>query len=563
MKRDEIEFTPPMVDLLYPDEESFKRMKKRRAQLDLLPDSYVSNLEIERLAEMICPRSQFRAVNLLRQLCDDERIINYRCDILEDFMRDPRLASTIKRMIEIMTQNDRRSMYKLSEPDTFTQLDDAIQAFQGFIDCMELMHEYYQKNSGKLLSEGVRKLFGWFEERYNDKHFKKLESEIAELREKLQKGIRAVTVAINLDERLVPVSAGILDFYEQPFELKPSLLDRIIYHGAKFPTNVVKSLKHKYTENEFGEEALVNTADEQLFDELSYLTEAYVESIDSALKEYEKIGLEEMFALSYQLEFYVGAVSMIDLCRSLGLEMCRPVLLPSGERRMSVKGLFDPIYFNESRIWNVRHADKKQVVVNDISFDDEGRFYILTGANNGGKTTFLRAVGLCQVMAQAGLYVPAGSCEISLADYIYTHFPKEEQTGINASRFTTEIKEFKTISDTITDRSLLLMNESIQSTTPTECVDTAEALVRIFSLIGVRGLFATHLIDLARRVDDLNTDPDIRSRFVSIIVEVDEQTGERRYKIRQGEPQTTGRSAEIFAQFGIDPDEVRRRIKGE
>lgn len=563
MKRDEIEFTPPMVDLLYPDEESFKRMKKRRAELDLLPDSYVDNLEIARLAEMICPRSQYRAVNLMRQLCDDERIITYRCDILEDFMHEPKLAVTIKRMIEIMTQNDRRSMYKLSEPDTFTQLDDAIQAFAGFIECMEVMHGYYEKNFHKLHSEGVNKLFKWFEEKYSDKHFVKLKNEIDKLREKLQNGMRSVTVAINLDERLVPVSAGIIDFHSEPFELKPSLIDRIIYHGAKFPQNIVKSLKHKYSENEFGEDALINTADEQLFDELSYLTEAYVESIDRALKEYENIGLEEMFSLSYQLEFYIGAASLVDLCESLGLKMSRPKILPAASREFHARGVFDPIYFNESRIWNVKHADKKKVVVNDIDFDDDGRFFILTGANNGGKTTFLRAVGLCQVMAQAGLYVPAESCELSLVDYIYTHFPKEEQTGINSSRYTTEIKEFKTISDVITDRSLLLMNESIQSTTPTECIVTAEAIVKIFSLIGVRALFATHLVDLARRVDVLNDDPDIRSRFVSIVVTVDEQTGERKYKVVRGEPSDSGRSAEIFRKFGIDPEAVRRRLKSE
>ncbi|MFR5120775.1 MAG: MutS-related protein [Ruminococcus sp.] len=58
--------------------------------------------------------------------------------------------------------------------------------------------------------------------------------------------------------------------------------------------------------------------------------------------------------------------------------------------------------------------------------DSEG-FYVLTGANNGGKTTFLRAVGLCQIMAQTGLYVPASYCEISLLDYIYTQFPQEEK----------------------------------------------------------------------------------------------------------------------------------------
>ena len=75
---------------------------------------------------------------------------------------------------------------------------------------------------------------------------------------------------------------------------------------------------------------------------------------------------------------------------------------------------------------------------------DYARFYMVTGANNGGKKPLSqRAVGVCHLMAQMGLYVPAESAEISPADYIFTHFPKEEAVGINSSRFTTEIKELK------------------------------------------------------------------------------------------------------------------------
>ncbi|MFR2154047.1 MAG: MutS-related protein [[Eubacterium] siraeum] len=110
---------------------------------------------------------------------------------------------------------------------------------------------------------------------------------------------------------------------------------------------------------------------------------------------------------------------MIENVRSKGLEMCRPTLLPESQRKADIKGLFDPIYFKEANVWNLSNKPQKQVVTNDITFDENAGFYLLTGANNGGKTTFVRAVGICQVMAQAGLYVPASSCEISLVDCVY------------------------------------------------------------------------------------------------------------------------------------------------
>ena len=231
------------------------------------------------------------------------------------------------------------------------------------------------------------------------------------------------------------------------------------------------------------------------------------------------------------------------------------------ERRAVIKGIFDPIYFSEASVYNLSHKEKREVITNDISLAPDEGFYILTGANNGGKTTFVRAVGLCQIMAQAGLYVPAKECEISVCDMVYTHFPKEEQKGIDASRFTTEIKQFKEISDVITNHSLLLMNESIQSTTPKECVDIAVSLVHIFAVLGVRGVFATHLVDIAPKALELNSGEDMHTKIESITVSVDEGSGRRLYKIIKGLPGDTSYADTIFEKFGLDFEALKKRAK--
>ncbi|MCD8095191.1 MAG: DNA mismatch repair protein MutS [Ruminococcus sp.] len=561
MKYDEIERTVGVADLLYPSQEKLDALKKRQVVLEGYPGDYIQNLELEKIAEIISPHSQYRVMALFRQVCNDPEVTKFRCDILEDFLNVKQLAKVVREVIDIMAENDRRSLYKLDEPDCFDRLNDAVEAFEAYIRCIELMHEFFSEHSNEIKSEGITRLFKWFEDRYEDKHFEKLKNEISQLKDSIKNRIKSVTVCINLDDRLVPISAGIVSLSSEPYELKPSLLDKIIYHGARFPQNIAKNLKHRYVDNEFGEDKLVNTADKELFEQLDDLTECYVDGIDRALREYQKISPEELFALEYQLEFYVGAVKLIELCKSEGLPVCRPKMLDASERKANINGLYDLVYFNESKLWNLKHKDKKSVVTNDINFDDNARFFIITGANNGGKTTFIRAVGICQILAQTGLYVPCESCEISYVDFIYTHFPKEEQTGINSSRFTTEIKEFKKISDLITDKSLLLMNESIQSTTPQECTDAATELVKIFCMIGVRGMFATHLLDVAAKTDELNRDESLVSKLESLVARVDESTGERIYKIEKGKPTHTSRAIEIFSEFGIDVEAVKKRIK--
>lgn len=203
---------------------------------------------------------------------------------------------------------------------------------------------------------------------------------------------------------------------------------------------------------------------------------------------------------------------------------------------------------------------KNKIITNDCRFDDDGRFFVLTGANNGGKTTYTRALGIIQVFAQAGLYVPCSSCEISPVDYIYTHFPKEEEVGLNTSRFTQECKQFKETVDTATRYSLLLLNESIQSTTPTECVYIATELTKIFRCVGVRGVYATHLLELAKSLDKLNAEVEGDTKLVSIVTTVDTTDDNRRlYRIERAEPQEFGYARTIYEKFGVSFEEVKRR----
>ena len=82
------------------------------------------------------------------------------------------------------------------------------------------------------------------------------------------------------------------------------------------------------------------------------------------------------------------------------------------------------------------HAgDAAGIVTNDVHLGDDGRIGILTGPNQGGKTTYTQMVGLCQILAQTGLWVPAARARISPVDNIYTHYPVEEQVAKGTGRF--------------------------------------------------------------------------------------------------------------------------------
>lgn len=566
MKPDtDFEKTPPAIDLLYPSNEKREEARKRRNKLPPQIDDLISDMMLDTLAKLICNSNAYKMQQILTELCTDIETINYRLDIIDDLLAMPELVDTLKKIVRIMIDNDKGNIYGLLTPDSFTTLDSAVTAFEAYIQCIDYMHAFNQKRGGSAKSAGVRKMLDFFERCYNDKHYKSLCEDIKELREKIKGRIKSVLVAINLDEALVPISAGIVEILDKEYTKKPTVLDRIIYHGAKFnDNNVIGGLRERYEyegNDKNSKDRIVNASEKALFAELDKYTKKYVELIDEALDEYKAIGFKDVYSIEYQLDYYTGIIAMIKNVRAKGLEMCRPKLLPANERRAVIKGIFDPVYFSEAAVYNLSHKEKREVITNDISLTPEKGFYILTGANNGGKTTFVRAVGLCQIMAQAGLYVPAGECEISVCDMVYTHFPKEEQKGIDASRFTTEIKQFKEISEVITNKSLILMNESIQSTTPRECVDIAVSLVDIFAVLGVRGVFATHLVDIAPKALKLNTTEKLNTGIESITVCVEESTGRRLYRIAEGLPADTSYAGTIFEKFGLDLEALKKRAR--
>lgn len=81
------------------------------------------------------------------------------------------------------------------------------------------------------------------------------------------------------------------------------------------------------------------------------------------------------------------------------------------------------------------------LVTNDHYSDHTARIFILTGPNQGGKTTFLRSVGIAQVLFQAGCFVPAKSAASSPVDYIFTHFQEKEVLGVKKEGSVRKLRE--------------------------------------------------------------------------------------------------------------------------
>lgn len=554
---DKKELLPDVPDLLYPTPEKREELNRRRIMLsDKYPCTYIDDLMTDRVASMICRRNPASVQKLFREMCTDTEVISYRLDALEDIMHNPKLSPALHTAADRLLETEKKNSGGNGSPDSFTALGDRIEMLDSYISCMESLNTLSEELRDSIKSSAFRSFFSIIKERCECGEFIQMKRDISELKEAFSQKIRSVTVAINFNAEMRPISAGIVNFSDKPAGEKQNVFDRLFYKTSAYSDTVVSGKLRSGVPNEDG---YLNEADKALFEALEKLTSSYMRRLESALRAYDRLSFQKISMLSDQLDIFDGMTAIASSCEARGIKMCRPQFSDT-PRTARLTDLFDPCFYFKAAAADSEAKGDDLVVTNSLEMDDNGRFFILTGANNGGKTTFLRGAGLCFLMAQTGFYVPAAACVISPCDFIFTHFPKEEETGINASRFTTEIKDLKVISDLVSENSLLLMNESIQSTTPKECAEIAGEITRIFCIIGVRGIYATHITELALMCDDITADPDCRSVPVSIVATVDEESGKRLYKIKRGQPLKQSYAMDIFNSFGINSENIRKRV---
>ncbi len=183
---------------------------------------------------------------------------------------------------------------------------------------------------------------------------------------------------------------------------------------------------------------------------------------------------------------------------------------------------------------------------------DDKLLVMITGANQGGKSTFLRSMGLGQLMMQCGMFVPAQSFRANLCDGVFTHFKREEDAGMKSGKLDEELSRMSSIVDNLSPNSIVLLNESFASTNEREGAEIARQIVRALLERGIKVCYVTHLFDLAQGFSRAKLDTALFLRAERLA------DGRRTFRLVEGEPLPTSYAEDLYRRiFGTVP--VRRR----
>lgn len=193
-------------------------------------------------------------------------------------------------------------------------------------------------------------------------------------------------------------------------------------------------------------------------------------------------------SLRREIGFYVAALNVYEALRRRQLPTCRPVVLDAdgGTTADSLYSPLLPLRGEQPILSNLEAAGSNLIVV--------------TGANQGGKSTFLRAVGIAQLMTQCGIFVPAEEFAAAPVQGVFTHFRREEDATMQSGKFDEELARMSYIADRITPGSLLMCNESFASTNERDAASVGGDVVLALRDAGVTVHLVTHQYELAARL---------------------------------------------------------------
>jgi adenosyl cobinamide kinase/adenosyl cobinamide phosphate guanylyltransferase len=278
--------------------------------------------------------------------------------------------------------------------------------------------------------------------------------------------------------------------------------------------------------------------DEAGYRALAELRERGIAQVASALAQSTDHILSFFAMLRAELGFYVGCLNLHDRLAAKGEPVSFPEPLPAGPPALSGRGVYDVC---------LSLSVDERVTGNDVSADGRAAL-IITGANRGGKSTFLRSLGLAQLMMQCGMFVPAEAFRADVRDHVFTHFRREEDATMRSGKLDEELSRMRTIVDAATGRSMVLLNESFASTNEREGSEIARQIVRALLDAGVKVAYVTHMYDLAHGFS-------VERAESAVFLRAERQEdGVRTFRVLEGAPLPTSFGGDLYRRiFGQPP----------
>lgn len=451
------------------------------------------------------------------ELLQDRNAILYRQDIFKD-LDNEHVYHSILELQSCISQ-----VYRIREHAA--KANHPIQSQKYILDAMHLYYNgitrFIEETAFILKSIGLTRLHSLFTAYASSQTFLKLREISRALKEKIEAIRYHLTL---LPDRILFRFGG----NENDFSLN---IKNTFLPDKKDSNEFIFFRQVTLTDLELKFADLLFKKETSLFTETSDFTAAYSDFIDPGTARIHR-----------ELKFYTSCHNYIASLKSKHFSFCYPVI--SEDRKIELNGVYD--------IAMTSRFKASDLITNHLTLEESHTGAWITGANQGGKTTFARSLGQAAYFTLLGMPVPGSYARLPLFNGIFTHFCTEENAGTDNGKLKEEllhIKEMLTFA--AGSNNLFILNELFSSTTTSDAFDMSRLLVSRLAELNSIVICVTHVPSLAAYCKDL----------LSLGTEIgDHENNRRTYRIIPKPPELTAYAADIDGKYCLNFHQITEEL---
>ena len=471
-------------------------------------DELIQDLELDTLIEAMSSSDDFlydviEKVMLIGTI--DINTIRYRQEILKDCLANADIIRLIYQIPIESMENKKKHWLGIFTRSPSSILDGAVELMQMFYALLKKLRQIADEHADKFKSKGFTSFFSMIKRELTDEYFVKMVEQLDDL--KFREGV------------LISSQLG------KGLEGKKYTLRKPGKRDKNWFKNFITQFNRDYS-------FYINERDDAGFSVLSEIKDQALNQVANTMAQSTDHVDAFLNSLRTELAFYIGCINLKDKLMNMDCPVTFPKVVAAGKRTLSFRGLFDV---------SLSLTMNQKITGNDVNAKGKN-LIIITGANQGGKSTFLRSVGLAQLMMQSGMYVCAEEYTADICHGLFTHYRRKEDISMESGKLDEEFNRMSKIADSIKQDSMILFNESFSATNEREGSGIARQITQALMEKRIKVFFVTHLYDFANSIFEKNMPEALFLRAER------KSGGKRTYKLGIGEPLQTSFGEDVYME---------------